>query len=180
MTLPSTSAFCNFAASSLRTPKPGSKLMHLLWAYAGAGVEATCELSASGGPSKSLLSVCCWWCCDTGSVWSGEMTLCVITHSFLFLLYQYSKEHAQSLYTGQTSDSPESGLPSDALDSPRNRGQGTASAEEHQPIFLPLATLCSRKDISAHKKANNHVPTLSFYSFCTEEILWRRMLVKTH
>ena len=50
------------------------------------------------------------------------------------------------------------GLPSDALDSPRNRGQGAASAEEHQPVFLPLATLCSRKDISAHTKANNHVP----------------------
>lgn len=50
--------------------------------------------------------------------------MCVITHSFLFLLHQYSKEHAQSLQTGQTSSSPESGLPSDALDSPRNRGRG--------------------------------------------------------
>lgn len=121
MTLPLTSAFCNFAVSSLRTPKLGSKLMDLLWSSAGAGVEATFELSASGGPSKSLWSVCCWWCCDRESVLSGEMTLCVTAHSFLFLLYRYSKEHAQSLYTRQTSGSPESGLPSDALDSPRGQ-----------------------------------------------------------
>lgn len=148
--------------------------MNILWYYAGAGRKP--GLSASEGPLEVPVEgvLLVMWC--RGLLRRNDI-VCYYTF-LLFLLHQYSKEHAQSLQTGQTSSSPESGLQW-CLRFTKEQGMGQPVLRNTNSFFCLWLPVVLEKTF-LHTKANNHVPILSFYSFCTEEILWRRMLVKTH
>lgn len=151
MTLPLIFCLLQLAASSLKTPNPGSKLMNLLWSYAWAVAEATCERSASRDPSKYLISVCCyWWHCNRSAA----------AHSFLYALYQYFRRTFTIALCSTTSGSSGSGHFSDVSDSP---GTGDSQCWEAPTCLSCLWLPCIVEKTFLHtQKANSHIYMATF------------------